>query len=94
LSRSAGACLEVFTPEGTRQVVELEGRAVTPGRAADCDVAIEETFVSVLHAPIKPAGEGFVLKDAGSTNGTWVDGSRAKGVKPLTHGSTLVLGLE
>ena len=92
MSRSAAASLEVITPEGTRRVVELEGRAVTLGRAADCDVVIEETFVSALHARIEPSAEGFVLNDAGSTNGTWVDGSRVKGAKPLTHGSTLVLG--
>jgi len=92
VSRITGASLEVVTPEGSRRIVPLEARPVTLGRAADCDVVIEETFVSACHARIEPAPDGFVLKDAGSTNGTWVDGARIKGAKPLVHGSMVVLG--
>ncbi len=92
LSSLAGATLEVISPDGDRRLVSLDGRPVTLGRAADCDVVIEESFVSALHARIEPARNGFILTDAGSTNGTWVDGAQVRGAKPLADGSTVILG--
>lgn len=91
VSRSA-ASLEVISPQGVRTVVPLGGRPVTLGRSAECDVVIEQPFVSNLHARIEPAGDGFVVKDAGSTNGTWLDGSPVQGAARLANGADLVLG--
>ncbi|PYQ10461.1 MAG: hypothetical protein DMH00_11175 [Acidobacteria bacterium] len=85
------ASLEVITPQG-RQSVPLADRPMTLGRADDCDIVIAEPFVSACHARIEPDGEGYVVRDAGSTNGTWVDNTRVQGGKRLEDGSSLILG--
>ena len=60
------ASLEVITPQG-RQSVPLADRPMTLGRADGCDIVIAEPFVSACHARIEPDGEGYVVRDAGST---------------------------
>jgi signal transduction histidine kinase len=92
LSRPAQASLEVITSDGIRRIVNLGPRPVTLGRATDCDVVIEESFVSAKHARIEVAPAGFVVRDIGSTNGTWVDGSQIRGAKALNPGASVVLG--
>jgi signal transduction histidine kinase len=92
LSRPAEASLEIITSEGNRRLVALGNRPVILGRSPDCDVVIEDTFVSAKHARIEPASDGFILKDAGSTNGTWLDGARIEDATPLRPGATVVLG--
>jgi signal transduction histidine kinase len=92
LARPAEATLEIITSEGNRRVVALGKKPVTLGRSSECDVVIEESFVSARHARIERVSDGFVLKDAGSTNGTWLDGAQIQGARPLTTGATVVLG--
>ncbi|MCI0657472.1 MAG: ATP-binding protein [Acidobacteria bacterium] len=91
MSRSAKAFLEVVTSDGKR-TIPLSDHPITLGRAADCDVVIAEPFVSACHARIEPAGKGYVVRDAGSTNGTWVDSASAKDAVRLKSGASLVLG--
>jgi signal transduction histidine kinase len=91
VSKSVKAYLEVVTSDGKR-TIPLSTEPITLGRAADCDVVIAEPFVSACHARIEPAGSGYVVRDAGSTNGTWVDSASAKDAVRLKSGSSLVLG--
>jgi EAL domain-containing protein (putative c-di-GMP-specific phosphodiesterase class I) len=46
------------------------------GRSQEADHTIYSPEVSTLHAEIAQVGEGFVLRDLGSTNGTFVNGER------------------
>jgi len=92
LSKPIAASLEVTTPDGARRIVPLSERPLTLGRATTCDIVIEEPFVSGCHARIEFSGDRYVLRDAGSTNGTWLDGFRINGGKELFHGSVVVLG--
>src|SRR5262245_41031406 len=91
VSQSARAALEVTTPDGKRTIL-LSDHAVTLGRAEDCDVVIPEPFVSSCHAKIEPARDGYVIRDAGSTNGTWVDSAHVEGSARLEDGANLILG--
>jgi pSer/pThr/pTyr-binding forkhead associated (FHA) protein len=43
------------------------------GRQADCDLLIDEPNASRHHAEIRPDGDGYLLTDLGSTNGTKVN---------------------
>jgi predicted component of type VI protein secretion system len=47
---------------------------VTVGRAPDNMVVIEDPSVSSRHAQLERSGDGYRLKDLGSTNGTRVNG--------------------
>jgi hypothetical protein len=61
------------------------------GRSSDNDVVVRDGRVSRHHARVIAAAGGFVIEDAGSTNGTFVDG-RAAMRAPLTPGATVTLG--
>lgn len=47
---------------------------VSIGRGSACDVVIEDKKASRKHALVVKVGSGFVLKDLGSANGTYVNG--------------------
>jgi hypothetical protein len=50
--------------------------ATTIGTAPDCHVVLHDKFMSSKHAEIKAEGGVWVLKDLGSTNGTYVNDKR------------------
>jgi hypothetical protein len=64
----------VLLPDGRR--VTLGEEVVRIGRLPDCGVQLADSNVSRHHAEIRPSGEGFLLVDLGSTNGTKVNGVR------------------
>ena len=52
-----------------------QGREITIGRDASCDLVLTDKSVSREHARIGMVnGEGIVIRDLGSANGTFVDG--------------------
>jgi len=65
------------------------------GRGEDADVVLDDPGVSRRHAEIRVTTDGphlvATLHDLGSTNGTFVDGERAR-VVHLAEGSTITLG--
>lgn len=61
------------------------------GRMPDCDIVIPLPSVSGLHATITRNSSGYVLKDAGSTNGLIIDGEREDSVF-LRPGKTVLIG--
>jgi pSer/pThr/pTyr-binding forkhead associated (FHA) protein len=63
------------------------------GRQAELEVAIDDLSVSRLHAEILLDGDGWVIRDRGSSNGTIVNGVRiGRSPQPLRQGDTIQLG--
>lgn len=56
---------------------KLKDRTVV-GTAADCDVVIDDGFMSARHCEIRKVAEGFKLVDLGATNGVVVNDKRVK----------------
>lgn len=84
--------LEVHRPGGVA-VVLLHGPAVTIGRAADNTVVLDhDGHVSSLHAALQAYGQGWAIRDLGSTNGTTVGGERLVSERALRHGDTIRIG--
>lgn len=52
---------------------------VTIGRAADCDIVLPERQISRYHVRIEWDADGYVLRDLGSKNGTYVNGEKVRG---------------
>ena len=52
---------------------------VTLGRAPDCDIVLAERQISRYHVRIEWDADGYVLRDLGSKNGTFVNGERVRG---------------
>lgn len=65
---------------------------ITIGRAG-CDIVLENPQVSRFHAQLDRAADGIVsLRDAGSTNGTFVNGQRLSGSVTLRPGDIIQIG--
>jgi len=63
------------------------------GRAPDAHVYLPDVDVSRTHALVEVFAEGLaVISDAGSRNGTWVDGERIEAPTVLDDGSVVRLG--
>jgi hypothetical protein len=56
--------------------LELGPETVTMGRLAECAIPLADPQASREHCTIRPAPDGFVLTDLGSTNGTYVNDVR------------------
>jgi DNA-binding SARP family transcriptional activator len=72
-------------------VVKVAGN-VAIGRSADNDVTIADGGVSRRHAQITPTTAGYVLRDLGSTNGTYVNDEALVGVHLLVTGDEIRIG--
>ena len=55
---------------------ELLTEPVTFGRGDQTSVRVIDDRMSRQHFVVKPAGDGFILQDLKSTNGTFVNGQR------------------
>jgi hypothetical protein len=79
----------LMLPTGERYVLR-EG-TVTVGRLPECDITVVDPNVSRQHAQIRSRGDGFVVVDLGSTNGTRVNGVRVS-ERELHDGDELGFG--
>src|SRR5918996_3047602 len=81
-------------PSGEQRLLELEPGRLTVGRDLGCDVCLgEDEEVSRLHAELERVGSHWVLADHGlSRNGTFVNGERLLGERPLRDGDVLRFG--
>jgi hypothetical protein len=62
------------------------------GRAADCDVILDQDTVSKHHARIAWAGGLASVEDAGASNGVFVNTARISGKHALADNDLLTLG--
>ncbi|MBN2196814.1 MAG: FHA domain-containing protein [Polyangiaceae bacterium] len=84
------ARLLLATQEG-QQVVDLRAHN-SLGRHPSNTIQLLDKIVSKEHCTIEQRPEGFVLRDLGSLNGTYVNGDRVAGERPLRHGDDIALG--
>ena len=75
--------------QGTR--FELGERAVHLGRDSANDLQLHDTEVSRQHARLRPHGEGFIVEDLDSSNGTYVNGRPVREHR-LASGDQIQLG--
>jgi pSer/pThr/pTyr-binding forkhead associated (FHA) protein/tetratricopeptide (TPR) repeat protein len=68
----------VFPPGSANvEYFELNRDLTVLGREVGCEVVLNDRKASRRHAQIARAGNRFILKDLGSANGTWVNGTQA-----------------
>ena len=68
------------------------GKSIVIGRGADCDVVLDFPMVSSRHASIEHIDGGWLVRDLGSTNGTYVAGKRITAAVEVRAGDVVGLG--
>ena len=90
--KSINLALEFIEPldrENERLDVET---AIVIGRSPECDVRLEDNFLSSRHARIANDGGDLSIEDLGSTNGTYVNQELVKGRVHLERGDIVQVG--
>jgi pSer/pThr/pTyr-binding forkhead associated (FHA) protein len=72
--------------------VAFVGPQLRIGRMRENDVVVNNLAVSRFHAVLKREGDGFVLEDLGSENGTMLSGQRVSGSAPMKPSDVIQLG--
>lgn len=70
----------------------LDTDKVTVGRHPDSDIFLDDISVSRRHGVFSRDGQGFVVSDLGSLNGTYVNRDRIDGDIALSGGDEVQIG--
>ena len=75
------------------QVQVLDSAALTVGRGPANDLSLEgDEYASARHARFEPRQDGVWVQDLGSTNGTYVNGTRLDRPHRLARGDIVRVG--
>jgi pSer/pThr/pTyr-binding forkhead associated (FHA) protein len=78
--------------DGVDRRVRVDGSKFVIGRHSDCDLAIADSRLSRVHAQIEHFAGRWEIVDAGSSNGTELNGSPVFDAAALSDGSSISLG--
>ncbi len=78
-------------PDGTEKTLEFGSKPLIVGRLAESEIQVRDTFISRVHCGVNYANSQFILKDLGSTNGTYRNGARVFECN-LTSGDKIQVG--
>ncbi len=84
--------LQIANGSQSGRLYQLDREVTVIGRNADCDIVLVPKSVSRKHAAIVRRNGGFLLKDLGSTRGTFVNGQRLTQPVPLQDTNTIQVG--
>lgn len=84
--------LNFTDPGGTSRRVRVEGSRFVIGRHSDSDLPIADSRLSRVHAQIEYFAGRWEISDAGSSNGTELNGSPVFDAVPIYDGSIISLG--
>ena len=84
--------LVIVEPAGRAGAEFVLGPELTVGRAGGCSIVLDEQYVSQVHCRLFVRDGSVFVEDLGSTNGTWVNGTRAVGQLPARLGDRVQVG--
>ncbi|WP_080797383.1 FHA domain-containing protein [Arabiibacter massiliensis] len=87
----AAAALRVVRGPSTGVTFHLGDAPLTIGRSPQCDVFLNDMTVSRSHASIEPSEGGYVIRDANSFNGVWVNNASVDAHR-LVSGDVIQIG--
>lgn len=87
----ANYVLEILDGDRAGEVLPVGDTTIRIGRKAGNDIVLADEKTSGVHCEIQPEGDRLVLKDLGSTNGTFLDGRRLTELV-LTPGDVVTVG--
>jgi hypothetical protein len=77
---------------GVEKQISVEQNSFIVGRHSENDLSILDGRLSREHVKIERVGDGFVVSDLGSSNGTTLNGDELLDSKSMHDGDVLVLG--
>ncbi|QGG96643.1 FHA domain-containing protein [Actinomarinicola tropica] len=89
---AAPSVLRVIEPEAERGRSFPLADELTVGRAAGCQVTLDDTYVSQLHARVFRREGKLFVEDLGSTNGTYLNRAKVAGPMVMSSGDRLQVG--
>ena len=84
--------LVVIDPPEQRGRAYPLGPEISVGRGSGCQVLVEDTFVSTVHARVFLGDGNYVVEDLGSTNGTYLNKRKVDGPMTMNRGDRLQVG--
>jgi len=89
---SLNLTLVFFKDDGTRRDLPVKGDDVVLGRGEQVQLRIPLPTVSREHCRIRQDNGAILVRDLGSSNGTFINGEKLTGEETLTAGDRLTLG--
>ncbi|MDH3253692.1 MAG: SpoIIE family protein phosphatase [Acidobacteriota bacterium] len=71
--------------ESSERRIGTDEEKLVIGRSSDCDLILDDRYLSRRHARILRRGEAWLVEDLGSRNGTLLNGRRIEEPSPLTR---------
>ena len=68
------------------------GDELSVGRAAGCEITVDDTYASQMHSRIFKRDEQHLVEDLGSTNGTYLNREKVSGPTALKRGDHVQVG--
>lgn len=87
----AAALLHVVRGPQTGITFQLTDKSFSIGRSPECDIFLNDMTVSREHASIQSIDGSYVIRDANSFNGVWVDNKSIDSHK-LVDGDVIQIG--
>jgi pSer/pThr/pTyr-binding forkhead associated (FHA) protein len=84
--------LTVLLGRKTIQVHDIDKSVIRIGREEEMDIIIDNPSVSRRHAEFRQDGEGWVVEDLGSSNGTFMDGNKIEAPCAVDVGGEVGMG--
>jgi len=84
--------LVVVEPAAQRGRSYPLGHEASIGRAAGCQITVDDTYVSQIHARVFPREGQWMVEDLGSTNGTWMNRQKVAGPMVIRRGDRVQVG--
>lgn len=86
------ACVVIVGGDLNGTLFDLVDGTTTCGRSADCTIPLDFTGISRNHLTITVTGNGALLEDLNSRNGTYLNNQRAVAAETLRRGDIIKLG--
>lgn len=92
-SKNRVSRLVVLEPRERRGATFLLNTEMRIGRSPQCAISIpDDAFVSQIHARLFVIDNVSWMEDLGSTNGSYLNGTRVDGARPIVKGDRLQIG--
>jgi pSer/pThr/pTyr-binding forkhead associated (FHA) protein len=91
-TKRAVAHLRVVEPAAQRGRTYDVADELTIGRAAGCQIPLDDSYASQLHARVFRRNGDLLVEDLGSTNGTFLNRKKVESAVPIRKGDRLQVG--